>query len=91
MERALRLVGVSLLLASAFALPAAVPAGHASAGPAAVLPSGFHDQVVVSGLDRPTAVRFAPDGAIFVAEQSGKIVVLDGLGAAPKLFADLSE
>ena len=33
-----------------------------------------------SGLEAPTAVRFAPDGRIFVAEKPGGIKVFDGLG-----------
>ena len=32
-----------------------------------------------SGLTKPTAVRFSPDGRVFVAEQSGLIKVFDGL------------
>ncbi len=35
---------------------------------------GFADNVVIAGLDFPTNIRFAPDGSIFVAEKSGKIL-----------------
>ena len=41
------------------------------------LPAGFHDNVAFSGLSFPTAVRFAPDGRVFVAEKSGLIKVFD--------------
>ena len=44
---------------------------------AAVVPSGFEETVAFSGLTNPTAVRFAPDGRIFVAEKSGLIKYFD--------------
>lgn len=65
--------------------------GLAPAAPAAALPTGFRDTVVISGRTSPTAIRFAPDGSIFVAEKSGKIWKYTGLtDTAPSLFADLS-
>ena len=58
---------------------------------AAVLPAGFQESVIFSGLTNPTAVRFASDGRIFVAEKSGLIKVYDGLSdTSPTLFADLN-
>jgi glucose/arabinose dehydrogenase len=46
-------------------------------GPAgASLPTGFVQRTVVSGLDAPTAMAFAPDGRLFVAEQSGALRVI---------------
>jgi glucose/arabinose dehydrogenase len=58
---------------------------------AAVLPVGFQESVIFSGLTNPTAVRFASDGRIFVAEKSGLIKVYDGLSdTSPTLFADLN-
>ena len=58
---------------------------------AATLPPGFQQTIVFSGLTRPTAVRFAPDGRIFVAEKSGVIKVFDSLTATtPTIFADLT-
>ena len=42
------------------------------------------------GIEEPTAFRFAPDGKVFVAEKSGKILVYDGLADhTPTVFADL--
>jgi hypothetical protein len=35
---------------------------------AATLPAGFQESVVFNGLTNPTAVRFASDGRVFVAE-----------------------
>ena len=40
---------------------------------------GFTDTLVFSGLNAPTAVRFSPDGRVFVAEKSGIIKVFDSL------------
>jgi glucose/arabinose dehydrogenase len=60
-------------------------------GRAATLPSGFQDSVVWSGLNQPTAIRFSPDGRVFVAEKSGLIKVFDGLtDSTPTVFADLN-
>lgn len=42
----------------------------------ATLPAGFVDQVLVSGLTRPTALVPLPDGRFLVAEQSGKLRVI---------------
>src|SRR5262245_58091203 len=54
------------------------------------LPPGFEDSVVFSGLTFPMAIRFAPDGRIFVAEKSGLIKVFDSLqDTTPTVFADL--
>jgi glucose/arabinose dehydrogenase len=54
------------------------------------LPSGFRDQVVLSGLEEPTAVRFAENGLVFVAEKTGLIEVYAGLeDPMPTEFADL--
>jgi glucose/arabinose dehydrogenase/PKD repeat protein len=62
-----------------------------SPGAGAALPPGFQESVVFSGLSNPTALRFSPDGRIFVAEKNGRIKVFDGLGdTTPTLFADLS-
>jgi glucose/arabinose dehydrogenase len=51
---------------------------------------GYQETVAFSGLENPTAVRFSPDGRVFVAERSGLIKVFDGLGdTTPTVFADL--
>src|SRR3989344_1178639 len=43
------------------------------------MPDGFELETVASGLNLPTAVAFAPDGRIFIAEKSGATrVVKDG-------------
>jgi glucose/arabinose dehydrogenase len=54
--------------------------GFQERGAAAVVPSGFTDTPVVSGLSSPTAMAFAPDGRIFIAQQGGQLrVVKDGV------------
>jgi glucose/arabinose dehydrogenase len=59
---------------------------------ATVVNPAFTDSVVFSGLTAPTAVRFAPDGQVFVAEKGGKIKVFSSLSATtPTTFADLSK
>jgi len=43
---------------------------------AATVPAGFTDSLVAAGLSNPTAMAFAPDGRIFVCEQSGSLRVI---------------
>jgi glucose/arabinose dehydrogenase/PKD repeat protein len=70
----------------------AASAAQATQIPAGALPSGFRDQIVLSGLHEPTNIVFAPDGHVFIAEKSGPIEVYDSISdPTPTLFADLSE
>lgn len=58
---------------------------------AAVLPAGFAEQIVFSGLNQPTNIEFAPDGRIFVAEKGGAIKYFDSLAdTSPTVFANLA-
>ena len=51
---------------------------------------GFTESTVLSGLTRPTSVRFSPDGRVFVTEQSGLIKVFTNLSVStPTVFHDL--
>jgi glucose/arabinose dehydrogenase len=43
---------------------------------AAVVPSGFVDELIASGIPSPTAMAFAPDGRLFVAQQNGQLRVI---------------
>lgn len=75
-------------------LAGALAAATGAAGPlwaqARLLP-GFQDSLVVDGLVHPTAVRFSPDGRVFVAEKSGLVKVFPTLYAPkPSIFADLT-
>jgi len=57
---------------------------------AQTLAPGFQQSAVITGLTQPTAIKFARDGRIFVAEKSGVIRVFDDLtDTTPALFADL--
>jgi len=82
---------VSLAGAAAVMAVGLVLLGVPSAAPAAAaVPAGFQDAAVLTGLSEPTAVQFAPDGRIFVAEKNGLIKVFHGLSdTAPTIFADL--
>lgn len=65
--------------------------GTTEAQGVSTMPSGFTESVVLSGLANPTAVRFAPDGRIFVAEKRGVVKVFDSLtDPSPDVFADLN-
>jgi glucose/arabinose dehydrogenase len=70
-------VVVCMLLASAVAV-VAFPAR--SARGAATLPPDFVRSQVVGGLAHPTAMEFAPDGRLFVAEQRGTLRVVKAGG-----------
>jgi glucose/arabinose dehydrogenase len=57
---------------------------------AANLPQGFTEQQVVSGLNDPSTMTLAPDGRIFVAEQPGRLRVIENGRLLPAPFVDLS-
>jgi glucose/arabinose dehydrogenase len=50
--------------------------GLAVSSPAAGLPSGFQQVLVANGLSNPTAMQFAPDGRLFVCQQTGQLRVI---------------
>jgi glucose/arabinose dehydrogenase/chitodextrinase len=75
-------IWVAAALTTLFAAPVLAPA--------ATLPAGFQDTTVLSGLNEPIALRFAPGGEVFVAEKEGKILVYEDLDdETPSVFADL--
>ena len=62
----------------------------ASAAANALQPPGFSETVVFRELVQPTALRFSPDGRVFVAEKSGLIKVFGSVrDRTPTVFADL--
>jgi glucose/arabinose dehydrogenase len=80
----------ALLCFSALAAALFVPSATEAAPLSVTVPPGFTDTTVFSGLTQPTAVRFSPDGRVFVAEKSGIIKVFDSLtDTTPTVFADL--
>jgi glucose/arabinose dehydrogenase len=83
-RRTLRLlvIGVALM-----GLVVPGPPAHA-----AVLPTGFVETLVASGLSNPTAMALAPDGRIFVGQQNGQLRVIknSALLATPFLTVPVS-
>jgi glucose/arabinose dehydrogenase/PKD repeat protein len=83
-----------VILAAVIGIALLAPAGSPPPAPesaqAATVPAGFQEEIVFSGLTEPTAVRFSPDGRVFVAEKSGIVKVFDNLSdTTPTVFADL--
>ena len=86
-----------MLLLGALALPgraAAAPFITEAPAPATLAalaaPSGFVDSEVWGGITDPTAIRFAADGRVFVAQKSGLIQVFDSVNdPTPTQYADL--
>jgi glucose/arabinose dehydrogenase len=106
LPRRTRTAALASVLAASALLAAALPAHARTRDPlearglgaatsaltaAAELPAGFTESVAFSGLTNPTAVRFAPDGRVFVAEKGGRIKVFDSLAdPTATVWADLS-
>jgi glucose/arabinose dehydrogenase len=85
MIRFRRVTSYAGLMVLASTLGLAMPAHGAT------VPPGFQESVVATGLTQPTAVRFAADGRVFVAEKRGVIKVFDSLtDPVPDVFADLN-
>ena len=53
------------------------------------LPSGFSETQIATGLFNPTAMALAPDGRIFVCEQSGSLRVIKNGTLLSTSFVDL--
>ena len=62
----------------------------ASAVSAATLPTGFTETLVANGLSNPTAMAFAPDGRLFVAQQEGQLRVIKNGALLPTPFLTLT-
>src|SRR4030095_3325178 len=50
------------------------------------LTGDFQEKLVAQGLMTPTAMDFAPDGRLFVAEKSGKLLVIQNGQLLPTPF-----
>jgi glucose/arabinose dehydrogenase len=69
---------------------APIAASTSAARAAEALPSGFRDTIAIEGLHDPTAVRFAPNGQVFVAQKDGEILLFDNIDdTTPQVFVDL--
>lgn len=81
----LPVIGLSLAVALGTLLLAVGPATGA-----ATLPAGFTESPVATGLQDPTTMAFAPDGRIFVAEQAGKLRIIENETLLSTPAVDLS-
>jgi glucose/arabinose dehydrogenase len=80
----MRLRALSAAAAVGFAGFALVLA--AGSAEAATLPNGFEEQTVASGLSLPTAIAWAPDGRMFIAEKKGIVRVVNPNGTIAQLL-----
>jgi uncharacterized repeat protein (TIGR03806 family) len=55
-----------------------------------VVQAGFRHEVYVAGLNQPTAMDIAPDGRIFVAQQTGELRVVKSRTLLPAPFVTLT-
>jgi hypothetical protein len=79
---------IAVFVSSASASPFGAPVAPELA---MTLPDGFTETTVWSGLGNPTAVRFAPNGEVYVATKAGVIYAFDDVDdPTPTVFADLS-
>jgi glucose/arabinose dehydrogenase len=76
------------LTAASFALLAI--AAPPAASQATSLPVGFTETLIASGISFATAMEFAPNGSIFVAEQTGALRVIQGNTLLPTPFVSLT-
>jgi glucose/arabinose dehydrogenase len=53
------------------------------------LPTGFAESLLAGGLDQPTAMALAPDGRLFVSEQTGSLRVIQNGSLLPTPFVHL--
>ncbi len=63
--------------------------GFPAAAPAQSLPSGFVDEVIVGGLNQPTAFTRLPDGTLLIAEKAGLVRVFKNGTPLSTPFIDL--
>src|SRR5438128_1298573 len=66
------------------------PEGLEARGLLTTLPAGFVETPVATGLGEPTAFDFAPDGRIFVAQQTGQLQVIKDGQLLPTPFLSLN-
>jgi glucose/arabinose dehydrogenase len=76
------------LIALALAMP--LLAVHPPGAGAATLPSGFADQTVVTGIDRPTSLAFTPDGRMLIGAEGGTVRVYKSGALLSQAALDIS-
>ncbi|HYN21414.1 MAG TPA: PQQ-dependent sugar dehydrogenase, partial [Thermoanaerobaculia bacterium] len=57
---------------------------------AATLPAGFTETQIANGIIRPTAMALAPDGRLFICEQTGSLRVVKDGKLLPEPFVTVS-
>lgn len=79
-----------MALGVAFAVALLATFSADAARGAADLPDGFTETRVATGIGNPTTMALAPDGRIFVAQQTGRLRVIEDGQLLPTPFVDLS-
>ncbi len=81
---------IGMLLGLVMLLAGGQSAARAAEVRAATLPPDFLEVTYAGGLDRATAMAFAPDGRLFVTEQDGALRVIQNGALLPDPFLTLS-
>ena len=86
-----RLVAATALLAvvaTPSAGPAAAPAsGSLRSALALDVPAGFSAELYATGLERPTALAFGPDGLLYATQESGSVIAVGRGSTRPRVLA----
>src|SRR5690349_1035004 len=85
----LRMLRILLIAASVSGCALSEPALD-EAAQAVQLPAGFQIETFATGLVQPTAMAIAPDGRIFVAQQTGAVRVVKNEALLPTPFVSLT-
>ena len=85
------LQGIEFLPGRTLTLTATFSDGSTTSAAATVAAAqGFTTALVTSGLNAPTAMAFAPDGRLFVAEQGGRLRVIKSGALLPTEFLSVT-
>jgi glucose/arabinose dehydrogenase len=75
----------------AFLVPAAGSSSNnlpqARPAPGIKVPAGFRAEIFASGLERPTALAWGPDGLLYATQERGELVVVGRGSSAPRVVA----
>jgi len=55
--------------------------------PAIHVPAGFRAEIYASGLRKPTALAFGPDGLLYATQETGEVVAVGVGSSRPRVFA----
>ena len=73
-------------MTSALGALAALLAGLAPA-PAIDVPAGYRAETFATGLTRPTAIAWAPDGVLYATQETGEVVAVGRGSSRPTVVA----